>query len=165
MRREWTEWKSAHQDMRVGEAKKPGPSSGGRENVFEDEGDLGHSLDSPGYRLPFSRELARTSVVYPKPGGNPGFSRTCTPGLECDSGNGHKLSVMTVNTTGWARLKKVLRATEECVVLAQEHRVWQGQVAEKSAWARRHGWKSIWTAAIAGEHGGASGGTAIFVRE
>eukprot|EP00959_Pyramimonas_sp_CCMP1952_P148495 3106788-Pyramimonas_sp.AAC.1 len=47
----------------------------------------------------------------------------------------------------------------------QEHKQLQHQLASASSWAIRHGWKSLWAAAVTDSGGGASAGVALFVRE
>jgi hypothetical protein len=55
-------------------------------------------------------------------------------------------------------------ATRAHILLSQETWLGQDAIHAASAWARKRGWKSIWTSAQPGPNGGASGGAAIFVR-
>ncbi len=113
----------------------------------------------------------RRAVEYPQPHRD-GFRDICSPGFSADEGGGgartaeeFALTAETVNSTGWGPLKRRLLVTKAHVVLAQETWTLQGQVANASAWARRHGWDSIWAPAKLGAGGGASGGVAIFARQ
>ena len=74
---------------------------------------------------------------------------------------------MTFNGTSWGTAKAYLTAAPAriLVLLVQEHHLVGQAAAEASAWARSHGWKSLFTDAVSTEAGGTSGGTAIFVRE
>ena len=56
-----------------------------------------------------------------------------TPGFICCEQVGYQLKVITVKTTGWTRLKKVLSSIGDGVVLAQERRLWESQVDGASA--------------------------------
>ncbi len=62
-------------------------------------------------------------------------------------------------------MQRLLLTTEASVIFAQEHRLFEDAVPAASAWARRKGWKSIWTPATPGPKGGASAGTVVLVRD
>eukprot|EP00959_Pyramimonas_sp_CCMP1952_P123300 2577915-Pyramimonas_sp.AAC.1 len=47
----------------------------------------------------------------------------------------------------------------------QEHKQLANQIDSGSSWARRHGWKSLWSAAVTGDGQGPSSGVALFVRD
>ncbi len=74
------------------------------------------------------------------------------------------LRMVTANTTGWRPLQAFMRSTDANVIFAQEHRLLPEAVPAASAWARKHGWKSVWAPAKRGSGGGASAGTVILVR-
>ncbi len=139
---------------RVGEARHPGP--------------LQATLLVGGLLTRVYDGVA-SAVTYPKPGTGslrgaiaPGFRGT-------DRGQGNDelfaLSIEAVNSTGWKALQRRLLATESHVVLAQETWIMQDSIPAASAWARRRGWKSVWSAARAGPNGGPTGGVAIFARD
>ncbi len=97
-----------------------------------------------------------------------GFHGSHTAGLDPADGPPEEpfvLKLATANTTGWRPLQAFLKNTEANVVCAQEHRLLPDSVPAASAWARKNGWKSVWTPAKRGVGGGASAGTAIFTRE
>ena len=74
--------------------------------------------------------------------------------------------VVTYNGSSWKTLKDFLVGTTAPVVLAQEVRVLEPQIDAASSWAKRYGWKSLFSAACpASARGPASGGVAIFVRD
>ncbi len=112
---------------------------------------------------------AGSAIHYPRPGDGalrgaiaPGFAQ------EADGTAGQdefSLRVEAVNSTGWRTLQRRLSTTSAHVVLAQETWLMQGSIPAASDWARRHGWKTVWTAAVQGPSGGASGGAAILVRD
>jgi hypothetical protein len=108
-----------------------------------------------------------SALTYARPG-RPGFHGAKTAGFQMGDGGPPKepfaLSMLTANTTGWRPLQRLLLATEASVVFAQEHRLLEDAVPAASAWARKNGWKSVWAPATVGPKGGASAGTAIFVR-
>ncbi len=145
--------------LRVGEADNPGPTQ--------------PTVLAVGL-LRKANDRIRAAISYPRPGARslrgavaPGFE-SCE-GSQRGQGDGANdtfaLKVEAVNGTGWRALQRRLLATEAHVVLAQETWLTQDAVPAASAWARRRGWQSIWSAAVAGPSGGASGGVAILVRE
>ncbi len=110
---------------------------------------------------------ARKAIAYPTPGKEslraaiaPGF-----PSARPAATDLFALRVESVNSTGWKGLQKRLAATKAHVVLAQETWLTPDSIPAASAWAKRRGWKSVWSAAVPGPNGGASGGTAIFARD
>ncbi len=109
------------------------------------------------------------AVQYPPPGR--GCLRQClAPGhaaaASANSGDSaFSLVVETVNTTGWSSLKRRLMATDAHVLLAQETWVNQAAAAGASSWARRNGWRSIWSPAATTKRGGTAGGVAILARD
>ncbi len=138
---------------RVGEASHPGPGPPPMPEVAR--------------RIPTGE--GSSVIAYPKPGerslGNvmaPGFNATAR---SCVDDGGFQLIVETVNSTGWAALKKRLAGTDAHAVLAQDTWVLQSAIPGASAWAKRHGWRSIWSPAIATKRGGTAAGVAIFVRD
>ncbi len=138
---------------RVGEASEPGPSPA----TIAVDGML---------RKVYS--TAKSALCYPAPGAN-ALSRIIAPGFpaaasEQKGNEDFAMCIETVNATGWRALQRRLLATRAHAVLAQETWLSQDAVPAASAWARRHGWQSIWTAATPGPNGGASGGAAIFLR-
>ncbi len=76
-----------------------------------------------------------------------------------------RLTVETVNSTGWQSLRKRLTTTTAHVVMAQETWVTQAQVPAASSWARRNGWRSIWTPAKVTDKNGVASGVALFARD
>ncbi len=130
---------------RVGEAANPGPP--------------------PCFDVAYKRHLGASgaAVQYPTPGGGclrhyvaPGFPSRASGQPEQD---GFNLTVETVNPTGWTALKRRLDETDAHVVLAQETWVNQSAAAGASAWARRRGWRSVWSHARTTAKGGTSGGS------
>ncbi len=114
-------------------------------------------------------DTARCAVAYPRPGTRtlrgaiaPGFQETRGGDDEEEQ---FALSIESVNTTGWRALQRQLVDSGAHAVMAQETWVTQDAIPAASAWAKRRGWKSIWSAAKPGPNGGASGGTAVFARD
>ncbi len=103
---------------------------------------------------------------YPTPG-KQGFHGVHTAGFDVQGPplEPFALEVMTANTTGWRQLRKLLEKTSAHVVFAQEHRLTADEVPGASAWARRHGWKSVWTPAVPGPAGGPSAGTVVLAQD
>ncbi len=139
---------------RIGEAANPGP--------------LQATLAAGGLLRRIGSKVA-SAVSYPRPGTGclrgaiaPGFGEHRMSGGD---GELYALSVEAVNSTGWKALQRRLQATTSHAVLAQETWVTQDSIPAASAWAKRRGWKSVWSAAQAGPNGGAAGGVAIFVRD
>ncbi len=111
---------------------------------------------------------ARSAISYPNPGTRT-LRGAIAPGYSTahDDQGGEQLfalSIETSNTTGWRGLQRRLTTSAAHAILAQETWVTQDAIPAASAWAMRRGWKSVWTAAVPGPNGGASGGAAIFVR-
>ncbi len=139
---------------RVGEARHPGPLQA----TLVAEGLLRRVVD-----------YATSAIEYPRPGTGslrgavaPGF------GLRERAVDGDELfalSIEAVNSTGWRALQRRLQSTSAHVILAQETWIMQDSIPAASAWAKKRGWKSIWSAAQAGPNGGATGGVATFARE
>ncbi len=146
----WQPW------SRIGEASNPGPAAVGPPELPD---------------LATTRRIHDGAMIidYPRPS-QKGLSNFIAPGF-VGSGRDTKggddefrLVVETVNATGWTALKKRLAATDAHAVLAQETWVTQAGVAAASAWARRHGWKSVWSPAVTTDKGGTSAGVAVFAR-
>jgi hypothetical protein len=138
---------------RVGEASTPGP--------------LAATIMAEGM-LRKAYATARSALCYPMPGAN-SLKRTIAPGFPASvAGVGDEedfaLEVESVNATGWRALQRRLLGSSAHAVLAQETWLTQDAIPAASAWARRNGWQSIWTAAVPGPNGGASGGAAVLVR-
>ncbi len=105
-------------------------------------------------------DTAKAAISYPRPGS--GCLRgAVAPGFT--NGGGHSLApeqelfalrIETANTTGWRSLRRRLKATNAHAVLSQETWLTQDAIPAASAWARRHGWHSIWSAATPGPNGG-----------
>ncbi len=138
---------------RVGEAANPGPTAA---TVAI------HGILQKTYAT------ARSAISYPSPGTR-SLRGAIAPGHNTSDGDkdGEQLFALTIetaNTTGWRGLQRRLATTTAHALLAQETWITQDAVPAASAWALRRGWKSVWTAATPGPNGGASGGTAIFVR-
>ncbi len=149
-RSDW--WTSAY---RVGEASNPGPS--------------GATLATHGIlRKVYS--TAKKVLTYPRPGSG-ALRRTVAPGYDnggqqrAEEADEFTLTIEAINTTGWRGLQRRMLHTDSHVLLAQETWLTQDALPAASAWARRNGWQTIWTAAVPGPQGGASGGAAILVRE
>ncbi len=135
---------------RFGEALHPGPLEA---TV------LAHGL----LRRTFA--AARRAISYPTPGSH-SLRGAIAPGYPATRAHDtFALKVESVNTTGWKALQRRLTATSAHVVLAQETWLTPDAIHAASAWAKRNGWHSIWSAAVPGPCGGASGGTAIFARD
>ncbi len=138
----------SHGHLRVGEAAVPGPAA--RDGLVWRHG----------------RNLSPLS--YPLPG-KVGFHGCHAAGFTGSQAPPPRelfeFSMHTVNSTGWRPLADYLRSTAAHVIFAQEHRLGPEDVANASAWARRHGWKSVWAPALPGPAGGMAGGTAIFARD
>ncbi len=106
-------------------------------------------------------------VRYPSPA-KTGFhgARSAGHAKEAGDGGGDQLalSAVTVNSTSWGPLKDFLAHTDAHLVFGQEHRLPAHDIPAASAWARRHGWKSVWAPATRGPRGGWSAGTVILAR-
>ena len=76
------------------------------------------------------------------------------------------LLVESFNGSVWSTIRKRLRRTCAHVLVAQEHRLREAEIAEASAYALKEGFKSLWIPAVDTGTGGrqTSGGVAIFVR-
>ncbi len=123
---------------------------------------------NPGHRLTWISDRAASALRYAMPG-KAGFYGVQAAGFQRDDDGPPQepfaLRILTANTTGWRPLRGLLATTNASVVFAQEHRLFEGAIPAASAWARRNGWKSIWTPAASGPNGGASAGTVILVRD
>ncbi len=149
---EWGSW--WNETSRIGEADNPGPMTATM------------TIDRMLRRV---YDTARCAVAYPRPGSRtlrgaiaPGFQDTRRSE---DAEEKFALGIESVNTTGWRGLQRRLASSQAHVILAQETWITQDAIPAASAWARRRGWKSIWTSARPGPSGGASGGVAIFARD
>ncbi len=135
----------AHGTMCVGQAANPGPAA----------------------PIRWVSSLAASALAYALPG-RVGFHGVHTPGFaSVDAGPPRQpftLRLLTANTTGWSPLQRLLRETESNVIFAQEHRLLPESIPAASAWARKHGWKTVWAPAKRGAGGGAAGGTVICAR-
>ncbi len=141
--RHWTE------EQRLGEASNPGPP-------------VVHAIAR---RVPATE--AGGSVQYPAPGRG-SLADVMAPGHRQGPRQAlgdFRLVLETVNATGWTALKQRLLDTEAHALLAQETWVDQSAMAGAAAWARRHGWRSVWAPAVTTAKGGTAAGVAIFVRD
>ncbi len=135
-------WKEV---ARIGEARHPGPQS------------LPHAKAGSG------------AVCYPRPL-RPGFRDVRCSGYdggvpgEPPMRDKYQLSVITVNATSWKAAVRFLERTRADVVLVQETRVMNKDIARHSARAFRRGWQTLWTPAVKGPKGFPSGGAAICAR-
>ncbi len=147
--------------LRVGEASNPGPcpATSGTATV----GGPAH----PDRRLSWESDKTASALRYARPG-SPGFYGARTAGFLAEGDGPPKepftLRMITANTTGWGPLQRLLLTTEAAVIFAQEHRLFEEALPGASAWARKRGWKSIWSPATPGPNGGASAGTVVLVR-
>ncbi len=105
-------------------------------------------------------------MTYPRPL-RPGFRDVRCSGFE-RSVHGEaplddlfQLEVETLNATAWRSAVRRLERTSAQVVLVQETRVLARDVPRLSAQAQRRGWQTLWSPAIPGKRGKASGGVAI----
>ncbi len=114
-------------------------------------------------------QAADATVKYPPPGD--GCLTNCVAPGHGGGASGRstdepfQLTVETVNPTGWSALKRRLATTSAHALLAQETWVDQAAVAGASAWARKRGWRSIWSPALNTRKGGTAAGVAIFARD
>ncbi len=145
---------------RVGEAANPGPRRADAPSGPPAPPDVARR------RL---LEEGEATVRYPKPGQqglsnflSSGHAQPATPSPGFEE---FRLVVESVNTTGWTSLKRRLMTTSAHVVLAQETWVPQSSIAAASAWAKKRGWRSIWSPARVTNKGGVSGGVAILARD
>ena len=75
------------------------------------------------------------------------------------------LMVATVNASGWGPVKEFAKSTRVHAILVQEHKLMrEEEVLMAGNWCSKNGWKACFTPAVAGQGGGASGGTAVMVR-
>ncbi len=140
-------------EPRIGEAANPGPPA----------------VAATAPRLRRRPTPEATAVAYPALDRH-GFRDYTAPGFAKDPAAARRdeqfqLRVETFNSTGWSALQRRLQSTTVHILLAQETWVLQGAVPAASQWARRCGWKSLWSPAEPGAGGGPSAGVAIFVRE
>ncbi len=111
--------------------------------------------------------LSASVVTYALPG-QLGFHGAHTAGHAadlCPPSDPFVLKLATANTTGWRPLQNFLCTTDANVIFAQEHRLLEDAIPMASAWARNHGWKSVWAPAKRGSGGGASAGTVVLARD
>ncbi len=111
--------------------------------------------------------LSASVVTYALPG-KLGFHGAHTAGHAadlCPPSDPFVLKLATANTTGWRPLQNFLCTTDANVIFAQEHRLLEDAIPMASAWARKHGWKSVWAPAKRGSGGGASAGTVVLARD
>ncbi len=116
--------------------------------------------------LRWASAVTASVVTYAAPG-KEGFHGAHGAGHVADDSPPHDpfvLKLATANTTGWRALQAFLCATEASVVFAQEHRLLDESIPMASAWARKHGWKSVWAPAVRGSGGGASAGTVVLTK-
>ena len=85
-------------------------------------------------------------------------------GIFCEDEERFQLVAESVNCTCWATLKRRLRTATAHVVLAQEVGTFAEQIEARSAWARKHGWHSVWVQSKKCASGKPSAGVAIFAR-
>ncbi len=136
---------------RIGEASNPGPAT----------------APQTAYRHPLG---AKKGEVIKYPPGDGCLLNVLAPGHAATRGpqggdETFRLVMETVTPTGWTALKRRLTTTNAHVLMAQETWVTQSAMAAASSWARRNGWKSIWSPAITTDKGGTSAGVALFARE
>jgi hypothetical protein len=109
------------------------------------------------------------TVVYPRPL-RPGFRDVRCSGFgravpgEAPLEGKFQLEIETVNATAWRSAVRRLERSSAQVVLVQETRVLRRDVPRFSAQARRKGWQTLWSPAVPGKRGKASGGVAICAR-
>ncbi len=151
---------------RIGEASNPGPRTCTYAMPDQDV-----DLADATIRAEVIDASWNQVISYPRPHRD-GFRGAVAPGLEDTDhervrrgADGLRLRVESINSSGWGPLKRRLQQTQAHSVLAQETWVLDWQVPSARRWARRHGWTSLWAPAATGKGGGASGGTAIFVRK
>ncbi len=108
-----------------------------------------------------------TAIQHPRPD-QTGFHGAFAAGhdnqLGPPTGDQFNLRAVSINSTGWGALKEFLAMTDAHLVCGQEHRLPACAIPAASAWARRHGWKSVWAPATKGPKGGWSAGTVILAR-
>ncbi len=97
--------------------------------------------------------------------GNPYKYDSDRPNLYQGKATTFALVAETINGTAWGGIKRRLLDTASQVVAAQETHLLADEIPEKSQWALKNGWKSLWSPAAQGmkDHT-SSGGVAIFVR-
>ncbi len=123
----------------------------------------------PGPPPPKTASAGCGAAVYPKPL-RPGFRDVRCSGYEggvpgeAPRLDRFQLEVETVNATAWRSALRRMERTTARVVLVQETKVREKDIARFSAQALRRGWQTIWTPAIRGKKGKASGGAVICAR-
>jgi hypothetical protein len=137
--------------IRYGEADNPGPGDGRDElplRMRPDEEDLAYpQAHRDGFRSIRAAGFGHLSKDGPK------------------AGEQFSMIMETANTTGWRALKRRLCTTKAHLLFAQETRIRARDVPMASSWARRHGWKSLWSPAIRGRRGGPAAGVAVFAKD
>ncbi len=150
---------AAHGGLRVGEAAVPGPAEAAAVSA---------AAAAARRDVHWEPGINASPLTYPRPG-KVGFYGCHTAGFrradDLPPEGQFTLLMETVNATGWQPLARHLGSTEAHVIFVQEHRLGPEDVAGASAWTRRHGWRSVWAAAVPGPNGGMSAGTAIIVRD
>ncbi len=127
---------------RYGEARHPGPAAGN------------------------PKASGSGAVLYPRPL-RPGFRDVRCSGFgrsvpgEQPLENLFQLEVETVNATAWRSAVRRIERSSAQVVLVQETRALARDIPKLSAQARRRGWQTLWSPALPGKRGKASGGVAI----
>ncbi len=142
---------------RIGEAANPGPPNipdvARRKYTAAKDATIS-------YCQPNSRSLSH--IVAP---GHRGEAAAARRGGHGAAPENLELLIETVNTTGWRGLKRRMMRTSAHVILAQETWVSQSSVPAASAWARRNGWRSVWSPATVTQQGGVAAGVAILARD
>ncbi len=127
---------------RYGEARHPGPAAGN------------------------PRMAGSGTVLYPRPL-RPGFRDIRCSGFgrsapgEQPLDDLFQLEVESVNATAWRSAVRRIERSPAQVLLVQETKVLARDIPKMSAQARRRGWQTLWSPAIPGKRGKASGGVAI----
>ena len=138
---------------RRAERKRAGPNAGKGRGVNQE------GAHGPGTVTEQLRAVAGQRTAQARPRGRRGRR-----GTEVEH------HFITMNTSGRPQLLENLdrlnaRGTRTCAVLNQEHHQWHRDLGELQYMASASGWKTGAVPAVAGPKGGASAGTAIFVRK
>ncbi len=144
-----------------------GPAANGPPRDLAPRVDIGGQGADPDVVAWIAKPSAPSVIKYPPPD-QTGFHGARSAGHEAAAGEpgGDKfaMSAVTINSSGWGPLKEFLTRTDAHIVFGQEHRLPSHDIPAASAWARRHGWKSVWAPATKGARGGWSAGTVIMAR-